>query len=185
MSLFNYYPTIKYNNSTAKNIVVEAEIVKQYMNDYNSFYTYLIKDYERPDIIASYAYGDPTLDWIIFLCNDIVDPYKDWIMNDKDFIAYIESKYNMSAYKLASTTSEDTISHYYYSGLPSDSQQEIDSYNYTITPFTFQMMGSPSGWTPKSIWEVEVENNESRREIKLLKPAYVNNFKQQIKDLFS
>ena len=185
MSLFNYFPKISYNNSKSTNIMVEAEIIKQYLQDYNNFYTYLIRDYERADIVASYAYGDPTLDWIIYLCNNITDPYKDWIMNDKDFVAYLESKYNISAYKLSSTTSDDTIAYYYYEGLPSDTPDEIASYNYTMSPYTYNKLGSPAGWAAKSIWDYETEKNESKREIRLLRPVYVNNFKQQIKDLFS
>ena len=185
MSIFNYYPKVSYNNVYATNIVVEAEVVQQYLKDYNKFYTYTLKDSERADIVASKAYGDPTLDWVIYLCNNIVDPYKDWILDDKDFVNYMESKYGVAAYKLSSTTTSNTIAYYYYTGLPSDSQAEIDSYNYTITPFTYTQMGSPSGWTAKSIWEYESELNESKRKIKVMKPVYLNNFKQQIRDLFS
>jgi hypothetical protein len=184
MSLFNFYPKINYNNTYSINIAVEVEVVQQYLKDYNNYYTYTIKDGERADIIAESFYGDPTLDWIIYLCNNIVDPYKDWIMTDKDFINYLESKYEMSAYKLASTNTNDTIAYYYYTGLPSDTQAEIDSYNYTLTPFTYDQLGSPSGWTAKSIWELESEKNEAKREIKLLKPVYINKFKQQLRDLF-
>jgi hypothetical protein len=92
--------------------------------------------------------------------------------------------YNTSAYKLASTLNNDTIAYYEYTGLPSDTEAEIASYNYTMTPFTYDRLGGPAGWTAKSIWEVETEKNESKREIQLLKPAYINNFKQQIRDLF-
>jgi len=184
MSIFNYYPKIIYNNLYATNIVVEAEVVQQYLKDYNKFYSYILKDNERADIVANKVYGDSTLDWIIYLCNNVIDPYKDWIMNDKDFVAYIENKYNMSAYKLASTLTSDTIAYYEYTGLPSDTEAEIASYNYTMTPYTYTKLGGPSGWTPKSIWEVELEKNEAKREIQILKPAYINNFKQQIRELF-
>ena len=45
-------------------------------------------------------------------------------------------------------------------------------------------IGSPAGWTAKSIWDYEFELNEQKRTIKILKPSYVNDFKQQFKELF-
>jgi len=184
MSIFNYYPQISYNNITATNLLVDATILSKYLTDINKFYNYTIKEGERADMIAYDQYNDATLDWIIYLCNNIVDPYKDWILNDTDFIKYVESKYNKAAYKLTDTNDVTNIQYYYYKGLPSDSIETINSYNYTISYFTFTQLGSPGGWVPKSIWDYEVEINESKRDIKLLKSNYINNFKQQFKDLF-
>ena len=185
MSIFNYYPKTTYNNASSINIMVEAEVIQNYLNDYTKFFKYLVKDGERADIIAYQQYNDPKLDWVLYLINGIVDPYKDWVMSYRDFIKYLESKYNMSASKLTSITTPDTIAYYHYTGLPSDSQAIINSYNYTITPTTYAKMGSPSGWTPKSIFDYENEINESKREIKILRPVYINDLKQQVKDLFN
>ena len=90
MSLANYYPFVTYNNLKAINLLVEAEVVKRYLEDYRLFYTYIIKNGERPDTLAYDAYGDSTLDWVIFLTNGIVDPYKDWILDEKQLISYLE-----------------------------------------------------------------------------------------------
>lgn len=184
MAIFDFYPKISYNNTNATNIVVGIEVIKNYLQDYTKFYNYTIRDGERADMLAYRVYGDSTLDWVIYLCNNVLDPYKDWILSDKDFYNYLADKYNMDPYKLASTTNNDTIAYYYYKGLPSDSPSDIAAVNYTMTPTTFDMLGSPAGWVAKSVWEYETEINESKRNINILKPVYLNNFKQQMKDLF-
>ena len=52
-----------------------------------------------------------------------------------------------------------------------------------MTPYTFEQLGQPAGWVAKSIYDAENEKNESKRDIKLLNPIYINEFKQQFKDL--
>jgi hypothetical protein len=54
-----------------------------------------------------------------------------------------------------------------------------------MSPTTYAKMGSPAGWVAKSIYDYENEINESKREIKVLKPVYIPFLKQQIKDLFN
>lgn len=184
MSIFNFYPYINYNNQKATYILGKAELVSKYLKDYNTFYYYTIKEGERADIVAYNEYNDSSLDWIIYLINNVTDPYYDWYMTPENFISYLESKYNTSAYKLTSLTIPTSIHHYYYTGLPSDTPDIIASYNYTMTPGTYSALGNPPGWTPKSIWEYETEINEKKRDIKLLRPVYLNNFQQQFKDLF-
>lgn len=184
MSIFNYYPIITYNSSSAINLLSEAEVIQQFLTDLNRFFTYEVKDGERPDIISQRFYGDPTLDWVIFLINGISDPYKDWPLDYKQFINYIEDKYNTAAEKLTSTAISTSIAYYYYQGLPSDSAETIASYNYKMTPYTYTKLGSPAGWVAKSIWDDELELNEAKREIKILRPAYLSDFVQQFKDIF-
>jgi len=185
MALFNYYPYTTYNNIKAINLMVESQVIPNSLNDYRTFYSYVIKDGERADMVAYEQYGDSTLDWVIYIINDIVDPYKDWPLSYDQFIAYLEAKYNVDAAKLSSN---NYISYYYYTGINGiDDQATISSYNYTITQTTYDMMSAEekSGWTPKTIWDYESDINESKRNIVLLRPTYIPTLKQQIKDLFN
>ena len=185
MSLVNYYPYITYNNSKAVNLLVEAEVIKSYLQDYNKFYTHVVKNGERPDTLAYDIYNDSSLDWIILLVNGIVDPYKDWVMDEKQFISYLQKKYNTAVEKLTTTTITSSIVYYYYKGLVSDSAETIAAFNYTMTPVTYSKLGNPAGWVAKSVWDYENELNESKREIKIMRNEFISNFKQQVKDIFN
>jgi hypothetical protein len=185
MSSFNYYPSILYNSQVSKNLLIKNVFINSAFNDYKKFYSYIIKEGERPDIIAYQEYGDSSLDWVIYLINGVIDPYSDWIMDDKQLRSYLEDKYNTAAEKLTSTVIASSIAYYYYAGLNSDSEATINSYNYNMTAETYAKLNSPAGWIPKSIYDYESELNEAKREINLLRPIYIQQFKQQFDELIN
>ena len=119
------------------------------------------------------------------MSNNMIDPYTSWPMDYNNFINYLEDKYNVSADKLTSVVIPSSIAYYYYQGLSSDTPETIAAYNYTMTPKTYQMLGYPAGWVPKSIYDVENEKNEAKRTIKLLRQPYVNEFRQQFEALIN
>ena len=77
---FNSFNTVEYDLKKNDKPVVLTNITNRYkmkklLQDKGViFYEYYVKDSDRPDIIAQKFYGDGSLDWIIFLTNDIVDP---------------------------------------------------------------------------------------------------------------
>jgi hypothetical protein len=204
MSSFDYYPSLIYNGEKAKFILAHAQVKEKYLRDYKSFFTYLIKEGERADKVAYDQYNDPNLDWVIYIMNGIFDPYKDWPLDENQMTSYLETKYNMPAYKLQSITDNATIAHYYYTGIESLSESnraiDVSNINYTITPETYDglvdndvrvwnsvlqsYITATSGWKPKSIFDYEHELNDSKREIIILRPELINDFKKQFKDLF-
>ena len=186
MSIFNYYPYIKYNEQRATLILSKAEIITAYLSDYRKFFVYTIKNGERPDIIAYNEYDDSTLDWVIYLINTVFDPYKDWPLSEDQFKKYIENKYNYNAELLTTTLNDYSIAYYYYTGTGTDTAEEIAAYNFNITPETYNIYSTAqqAGWTAKSIWDYENEINEAKRNIILLRSVYIADFKQQFKDLF-
>lgn len=184
MSIFNFYPYINYNDQKGSFLLAKAEVIKKYLNNFNNFYSYTIREGERADMISYDQYDDSSLDWIIYLINGIIDPYYDWPMGNDDFISYLESKYNTAAYKLSSVSIPESVSHYYYEGLTSDSAEYIKGFNYNMSYESYVAQGRPSGWVAKSIYDLEHEINESKRNIKLLRSSYINDFKIQFKDLF-
>lgn len=185
MSSFIYFPKIKYNNMSSINLLSKVSLIREYNNLYDRFYNYTVKEGERPDIIAYKEYGDSSLDWVIYIINEMIDPYSDWVMDDRTFIIYLEDKYGVNAQKLKSTLIDSSIHHYYYKGLTSDTQEIISSYNYTMNKETYDKLGSPNGWVAKSIFDYENELNESKRNIKLLRSNFINDFKTQFKDLIN
>ena len=117
-SIFNYYPYIKYNNVKANFILARAVLINDYLSDYTKFYSYTVLEGERADVIAYNQYSDSSLDWVIYLANNIIDPYYDWVMSPSDFTAYLEDKYNTPAYKLTSTLIPSSTVSYTHLTLP-------------------------------------------------------------------
>lgn len=90
---FTKYPFIPYNGSLAINILARVKFTEAAKKAGAVFYPYSVSDGERPDIIAANYYDDPRYSWVIYLANDIIDPYHDWILTEKEFRDYIIKKY--------------------------------------------------------------------------------------------
>ena len=101
--LFRSFPKVNYSLKKNKNFELLTNITLRFKvrdiikNRTAIYFDYVVKDSDRPDIIASKYYDDPTLDWIIFLVNDIVDPYYDWPLSDESFDSYMRTLYGSNA----------------------------------------------------------------------------------------
>lgn len=182
MSYFAYFSQINYFNKISRNIISKASIISDVLNRSDSFYPYIIKDYERPDIIAFKEYNDETLDWVIMFSNNIVDPYYDWPLFPEEFKLYLEKKYNKSLYELQSE-----ISHYKYTGLTNETQEDIDRKSWIMSTTTHSLMSPEevSGWSPVYVYDYEVELNEAKRSIKILNKTYIPQIRRELKQIFS
>lgn len=47
----------------------------------------------RADVLADAYYQDAEQDWIIYLSNQIIDPYYNWYLDEADFQSYVSDKY--------------------------------------------------------------------------------------------
>jgi hypothetical protein len=92
-NLFTNYPIITYNNTLAVNILARVKFNDVAKNLGAVFYPYTISEGERPDSIAANYYDDPRYSWVVYMCNDIVDPYYDWYLTEKEFKEFIVKKY--------------------------------------------------------------------------------------------
>ena len=96
---FKSFPKVNYELKKNKNPLLLTNITQRFKirNTLKSFsaiyYDYLVQDTDRPDLVAFKYYGDETLDWVLFLINDIIDPYYDWPMDQRTFNNYMKSLY--------------------------------------------------------------------------------------------
>ena len=67
------------------------------------FYNYQVAEQDTPSNVAFRYYDDETLDWVILLVNDIIDPYYDWPLSYANFIEYIKSLYGSVDTAMATT----------------------------------------------------------------------------------
>lgn len=97
MNYFNKFPLINYNGHTAVNLLTRAQLSKTTRNEKTLFYPYTIRDYDRADNLSENYYDSPEYSWLIWMTNDIVDPYYDYPLSDDDFEAYVTDKYGSIA----------------------------------------------------------------------------------------
>lgn len=156
-SYFETFPRVFYNNKDSKNILSRSAMTSSALNKYGVFYLYRVRDFERPDTIAFDYYGDSKYTWLVLMANDILDPYHDWPLNDENFKSYMIQKYGTLRSSMSS------IHHY-----------EINSKYVSVDTYSV-VYGNPpvsGGTIVKYAWDVELENNEKRKNIKLLSKQY-------------
>jgi hypothetical protein len=94
---FDKLPEITYNGVLIRDITRRINFLKQTINNPYVVLPYTIKEGEKAEDIAYYYYGNANYDWLVYLANDMIDPYNDWPMDDFTFDQYIISKYRERA----------------------------------------------------------------------------------------
>ena len=179
MAFFNNLPIINYLDKQSRSIILKAALISDVVNKADAFYPYIIKDYERADTIAYEQYQDPTLDWVVYFSNSIVDPYYQWPLTYEQFRPYLEKKYDKTIYQLQSE-----VSHYKYTGITNDTAEDIARKSWLMSPTTYDLIDDPSGWTAVSVYDYENQLNEEKRSIKLLNAIYLEQLKKEITTIF-
>ena len=88
-----------------KNLFMRGKLREDIFQSVAVFEKYQIRGDDRPDNVANEIYGDPTLDWVVLLSNNIINIYNEWPLNQQAFESYVLDKYGTLA-KL------DEIHHY-------------------------------------------------------------------------
>ena len=78
---------------TIKNLWRRAKLREDIANAITAFNYYQIEGSERPDQIADKIYGDPELDWVILITNNITNLNEDWPLEGESFYNYLIDKY--------------------------------------------------------------------------------------------
>ena len=119
---FDKLPEIRYNNVLVRDITRRVNFLKQTIENPYVYLPYTIKEGERAEDIAFYYYGNPNYAWLVYLANNIVDPYNEWPLDEETFNRYIIDKYaERSGGRLGwdvvawsqDETREDNIVYYY------------------------------------------------------------------------
>ena len=205
---FNYFPKTVYTlNSldveTVTNITSRFGFEQSFKDNSAVYYEYDIQDGDTPEIIASKFYDSPEQHWAVLMINNIVDPQFDWPLDQRTIISYINEKYsaNASVGQSGTTWAQANIHSYYKvetrisnsTEAQLQSKLQIDANTYanvaaTTTNLTLDDGNSITITTTKetkSYYDYEVEENEAKRTIKLLKPEFVSSIEEEIKIIFN
>ena len=167
---FGHFPLIPYdsvgdgNFKLVTNLLKRVAVRSKVKTNISVFDTYDIKSGETPELIADKLYNDPELHWVVLLMNDITDRYHQWPLNENQFIAYINDKYD----------NIDATHHYEISQTSGDTTIKID----IGTDNT-----DHSGATAITNYEYEVSQQNEIRKIRLLDPSYIEAFVDEYKIL--
>lgn len=92
-SYFQKLPVINYNGQACRDISRSARIKPNSKNQISLFHPVEVDAGFRVDNLAEAYYEDPEMDWMIWLANDIIDPYYQWYLSEREFENHILSKY--------------------------------------------------------------------------------------------
>ena len=83
MGYFNYVPDFNYvdrnegsqlgDYTRVKNLFRRIKLREDVFQDITLFEKYSIRGDDRPDNVANLVYGDPQLDWLVLISNNIVN----------------------------------------------------------------------------------------------------------------
>ena len=126
--------------------------------------TYDVKEGETPEMLADKLYGDSNLHWIIMYVNGITDRYHQWPLSTPQFLAFLNDKYS----------NPDGTHHY---------EITQTSGNTTVTIDIGSDNTSHAGATLVTNREYEESRQDTLRKIRLLDPAYVDQFVEEFENL--
>ena len=186
-SYFRQVPNFEYIIRTAdtkniseytpvKNLFKRGKLKKDIFNDLTKFTKYKIIGDERPDNVASKIYGDSTLDWLVLLSNNVMNIQTEWPLDHESFHNFLLNKYRSEEQILA-------VHHYETTevrktaqaiivpkGIEGPQNYSVEFYDARIESYT-TVSNITTEITNKD-YELKIEND--KRNIYLLKPAYIN-----------
>ena len=167
------YPFSESDFVVAKNFFRRYKISEDVLSHAVYFKKYSIKDGDRPDNIADKAYGNPFFDWVIVLTNNMVNAQYDWPMSNRELAKVLESEYD---------NPYGTIHHYetyeigqYSAGLHVDQTFYNGTHKLNING-SYQIKAGNELCRAVTVAEHLTAENEKKREIYILKPAYFQQF---------
>ena len=164
----------------AKNFFRRYKINEDVFSNVVYFNRYAIKDGERPDGLARKFYGNQFYDWVILLTNNMVNAQYDWPMNNYELYKVLEQEFD---------DPYSEIHHYetaavgqYAAGLHVDETFYNGQHKININGNIVLKNGNEIA-SPITVAEYYQAENEKKREIYLLKPAYLQSFVEDFTNL--
>ena len=197
---------------TVTNIIARFGFESKLKDNTTAFYPYQVQDSDTPEIIAYKFYNNAERHWIVLLFNDIMDPMYDWPLNYNNFINFVDKKYSAAEYADTANTSilglswaqnVNNVKNYFkintttVSGVQNSSTidkitVDANTYaniaSYSANTYSLQDGNSVVVATTKetqTYYDYEMELNETKREIKLLRPEFVGLVEEEFKRVIS
>ena len=207
---FNYFPKTVYTANTntsgldtVTNIIARFGFEKTLKENSSAFYKYSVQDSDTPEIIAAKYYDNPERHWIVLMFNDIIDPQFDWPLRYENFIKFVDTKYtangaanttvqsglawamstnNVQAYyKIVTKTDIDNVTLIEKIQVDANTYANVATSSTTITLQSGDVITQTITREKKTYYDYEMEENESKREITLIKNDFVKEIEKEFK----
>jgi hypothetical protein len=194
-NFFNFFPRTLYkidesnDLDTIINLTANFSILQQSIDATQAYFDYVISEGETPEIIAHKIYGDAEYHWLIMRVNGIMDIKTDWPLTYAQLMQMIEKTYGISwaqtnyktHYKVETRTmvkSGDEFEEYvtidadtYASLTPSSTQYVLPNGSAMVVNITKERF---------SYYDTEVQLNERKRGLRIIKPEYKNVIRDEL-----
>jgi hypothetical protein len=90
---FSKFPKITYSNNYVVDITRRVVLTNAVSTSAYAFYPYDIASDERADQFSYRYYKDQYQSWLLYITNQITDPYYGWYLTDSQFNDFVELKY--------------------------------------------------------------------------------------------
>lgn len=169
--------------------------IRDLLKNKQVFYNYQIVEGETPEMIADRFYGTVKYHWVITLLNNITDPVLDWPKGYSDLVSFIINKYGSVA------SAAGSIHHYTMTQTKEDSLGNTSEATFIIDETKYDSLSSPTPvvttfangvtvttTTTRAIvdnYTFEVDLNEAKRNIILLKDTYIPQVVSELESLLA
>ena len=114
-----------------------------------------------PEMVAFYLYDNAELHWVVLMFNEVTNTYYGWPLSRRDFDAFVENKY----------ANPQGVHHYEITQSSGDQSVKINVDSTVV------------GSIAVSNLEYEAAIQDKKKQIRVLKPEYLNQFIREFQDL--
>ena len=164
------------------NIMQRIRFKPSVLENITDYYPYYVREGERPDIVSFNTYGTVAYSYLILLINNIVDPLFDWPLPSRQFENYIIEQYG-------SVSAAQSTNKYYYQIVRAEVartgvSERVPEYKIIVDQTTYNALDS-SVRSAQNVYDYEVEQNDNKREIKLINPDFIQDIDYEVKTAFA
>ena len=193
MGYFRELPNLQYQSPstsrvssdsyvTVKNLFRRMKIRDDLQNVFTIFNKFTISDGERPDTVARNLYGKSTLDWVVLTTAGIVNVRNEWPLSSKELYDFTVEKYGL--------TEINNVKHYVTTEVKNSRgiivlpKGKVVDQNFTIPKPDISNNDTATLNPVRGVtyYEYEVEENEKKRNIFVLRTEYLQQFLNDIRN---
>ena len=169
-----------------KNLFRRGKIREDFFQNAVAFEKFLIIGDDRPDNVAEEIYGDPELDWVVLISNNILNVRDEWPMSQYDFQRYLDNKYDpeqltqIHHYETKDVRDEQNIL-ILEGGLTVDANF---TFKYSQDGNNFSLSGS-NILNSFTNFDFETKKNDKKRDIFVIRPKYIDILLEDLREVMT